>query len=128
MQVPAIHNTPTLAPLWIEVFPYTVVRQEIAAFDHRISGNEGKVQSIEREVEYLKNSNAHMQKRLDKLEGDLDMFTFQLVRYQYWVVVHKIFAKILCKRIFFQELSVAKVQKTNSTNKILYSIQSTIVC
>ena len=45
------------------------VQEEIQSQKVRIDDNQGKVDQASQELEYIKNSNANMQKRMDRIEG-----------------------------------------------------------
>lgn len=46
-----------------------VVQETIQAQKVRIDDNQENVDDVSQELEYIKNSNANMQKRMDRIEG-----------------------------------------------------------
>ena len=51
------------------VFRLPGAQQDIQGNTVRIDDNQGNIDKVSQELEYIKNSNANMQKRMNRIEG-----------------------------------------------------------
>ena len=57
--------------LFLATLIFAEVQQDVQAYDVRIADNLRNVDRVSQELEYITNSNANMQKRMDRIEGTL---------------------------------------------------------